>query len=73
MIDLLRKTSTLFAESFSGMQIQCIVGFPDFDEALFPLVLIKEQKLVLILNITSKDYIKVADIDTEDEADWACN
>ena len=47
--------------------------FPGFDEDIFPLVLIKEWKFVVIFNIELKEYIKVTDIITEKEADMAYN
>lgn len=44
-----------------------MISFPGFDRALMPLVLIKEGKYVVIFNVKSKKYLKIADIDTTNE------
>lgn len=50
-----------------------MIPFPDFDEEIFPLVLIKEWEFVVIFNILVKEYIKVTDIDTSGEDPWVWN
>ena len=57
----------MWAQKFKGMHVQCIVPFPEFDEELFPLVLIKEWEYVVIFNIKRKHYVKITDIDTKFE------
>ena len=32
MIDIKRKTASLYANKYKGERVQCIVPFPDFDE-----------------------------------------
>lgn len=61
------KTACLYAQKYKGKYTQCIVPFPDFDEEIFPLVLIKEWEYVVIFNLKLKEYIKVAEIDTTKE------
>ena len=61
------KTNAHYANKFNGKYVQCIVPFPDFEEDLYPLVLIKEWEYVVIFNIQSKKYTKVTDIDTTGE------
>ena len=67
MIDIKKKTAYLYTHKYKGKRDQCIVPFPEFNEKLFPLVLIKEWEHVVIFNIKLKHYVKVTDIDTEDE------
>ena len=69
MIDIKTKTATLYAHKYKGEIVQSIVPFPEFDEQLFPLVLIKEWEFVVIFNIRLKHYVKVTDINTVYE--WA--
>ena len=57
MIDLKKKTASFYMGKYKGKEVQCCVPFPDFDEYLFPLVLIKEWQYVVIFNIKLKHYV----------------
>ena len=44
-----------------------MIPFPDFDEEILPLVLIKEWECIVIFNVKEKTYLKIRDIDTTGE------
>lgn len=73
MIDMSTKTASVYTNKYIGRLVQSIVAFPDFDEDLFPLLLIKEWEFVVIFNIRLKHYVKVTDIDTKGEIWWLFN
>ena len=74
MIDIKTKTASLYAHKYKGKFVfVSIVPFPEFNEKLFPLVLIKEWEHVVIFNIKLKHYVKVTDIDTENEWEMCYN
>ena len=61
-------TTSLFVNTFLEGDIHGLVPFPGFDEETLPLLLVNEGCFFIILNIKTRKYTKVIEVETSNSS-----